>query len=478
VRIKVRRVNGYVLPAVTRMPFRFGIVVMTEVPQIFLRADVEIEGRVGVGVAAEGLVPKWFTKDPATRIEDDRSEMLAAVVTACELCLELEPAPSVFALWHALDEAQLVTTAADGVPPLLAGLGTSLVERAVIDAFCRIGGMAFADALRQDEFGIRVGDLHRELADARPADLLPASPPSRLLVRHTVGLSDPLTESEIPPAERVEDGLPQSLEACIKAYGLKRFKIKLCGDDERDLERLRAIVLVLEKLAPADWSFSLDGNEQFADAAAFRGFWDKGGADRSLAPALERLLFVEQPLRRDIALDEDAARTFRAWPERPPLVIDESDATLESLPLALACGYTGTSVKNCKGVVRGIASACLLESRRRSRPQEAWILTAEDLSTIGPVALLQDLAVVATLGLEHVERNGHHYFAGLSMFSAPVQEAVLRRHGDLYMRAERGYPTLSIRDGAIDIGSVVAAPFGVKPELDPASFAEPAFTVG
>ena len=97
---------------------------------------------------------------------------------------------------------------------------------------------------------------------------------------------------------------------------------------------------------------------------------------------------------------------------------------------------------------------------------------------IGPVALLQDLAVVATVGAEHVERNGHHYFAGLSMFPTGVQDEILRHHGDLYTRGRRGFATLAIRDGAIDVGSVVAAPFGAAVELEPESFAEPAFTVG
>jgi hypothetical protein len=459
--IRLRRVDTYLLPTVTRMPFRFGIAVMTEVPQLFVRAEVEVDGRVEAGIAAEGLVPKWFTKDPATSVEDDRAAMLAVVATACELSVQLEPATSVFALWRALDQAQLEATAADGVPPLLAGLGTSLVERAVIDAFCRDGRTTFADALRGDALGVELEDVHRELVGAKPADLLPKGPRARLLIRHTVGLSDPLTDAEISPAERVDDGLPQSLEACVQAYGLTRFKIKLCGDDERDLDRLRAVVRLLESRASPRWSFSLDGNEQYGDAAVFRDFWDRAAADRSLAPALGRLLFVEQPLRRDIALDRDA-----------------SDATLDSLPLALACGYAGTSVKSCKGVVRGIANACLLEARRRSRPEQTWILTAEDLSTIGPVALLQDLALVATLGLDHVERNGHHYFAGLSMFPTPVQRAVLRHHGDLYTRTEQGYPTLSIRDGGIDVASVLAAPFGLQPDLDPASFGEPAFAVG
>ena len=37
----------------------------------------------------------------------------------------------------------------------------------------------------------------------------------------------------------------------------------------------------------------------------------------------------------------------------------------------------------------------------------------EDLTTVPTVALEQDLALHAALGITHLERNGHHYFAGL-----------------------------------------------------------------
>ena len=58
------------------------------------------------------------------------------------------------------------------------------------------------------------------------------------------------------------------------------------------------------------------------------------------------------------------------------------------------------------------------------------MLTAEDLTTVGPVALQEDLAVVATLGIEHVERNGHHYFRGLSMFPRDAVDPVVAHHED------------------------------------------------
>src|SRR5262249_3450337 len=114
-----------------------------------------------------------------------------------------------------------------------------------------------------------------------------------------------------------------------------------------------------------------------------------------------------------------------------------------------------------KGVFKGVANRCLVAQRQAEGAGRDLLMSGEDLANIGPVALLQDLAVCAALGIESVERNGHHYFAGLSMFPAEVQEDVLRHHGDLYHRGPAAWPTLAIRDGRIQLGSVVAAPFGV-----------------
>ena len=148
------------------------------------------------------------------------------------------------------------------------------------------------------------------------------------------------------------------------------------------------------------------------------------------------------------------------------MIIDESEADLSSLPRALDLGYAGTSHKNCKGIVKGIANACLLEHRRREDSGRELILSGEDLANVGPVALLQDLTVMAALGIEHVERNGHHYFQGLSMWPEDVQEEVLREHGDLYLRHEGGFVTLRIGGGNLDVGSLVDSPFGPKMLLD------------
>ncbi len=182
---------------------------------------------------------------------------------------------------------------------------------------------------------------------------------------------------------------------------------------------------------------------------ALRDFWPK-------------LLFIEQPLHRDVALTP-AANWSVAWPERPPIIIDESDAEIESLPEALALGYAGTSHKNCKGVFKGVANACLLAHRRAAGLPA--MLSGEDLTNVGPVSLLQDLAVQTVLGVTSVERNGHHYFAGLSQFPSAMQAHALVNHGDLYVRSAAGWPRLDVRAGKVSLGSGAARPLRLRARI-------------
>ena len=158
------------------------------------------------------------------------------------------------------------------------------------------------------------------------------------------------------------------------------------------------------------------------------------------------------------------------WAEAPPLIIDESEATLEALPTALKLGYRGTSHKNCKGIVKGIVNACLLAHRRRTEEDPALILSGEDLANVGPVALLQDLVLMAHLGIDHVERNGHHYFRGLSMYPEDVQAQVLADHEDLYKRHADGFATLRIDQGRLNLSSLLAAPFGPASHVEVSRF--------
>jgi hypothetical protein len=173
-------------------------------------------------------------------------------------------------------------------------------------------------------------------------------------------------------------------------------------------------------------------------------------------------------VHRDRALADTVGSELRRWPDRPPLIIDESDGAIGDVPRALDLGYAGSSYKNCKGIVKGIANACLLAARRRRG--EDGVLTGEDLCQLGPLALQQDLAMMALLGIDHVERNGHHYYRGLSMLPRDWQEMILGAHGDLYARHAGGFAHVRIEDGKMSLESINRAPFGVEPRLDVAEF--------
>lgn len=467
----IRIVNGdiHLIDLQTRMPFKYGIATMTRAPHAFVRVRVEIDGSISTGIAADHLPPKWFTKIPDKALEVEIDEMLRSIEHAVQAAIDVR-GESAYEIWKQLEHKQSVWGGEVQFPPLLSNFGTTLVERALVEALAKHHKTTFANLVRTNALGLPLSEFDDRLRGLEPRDLLPASPQQTIIARHTVGLADPLTDDDIPVAEQLNDGLPQSLVACIKYYGLRHFKLKLNGDLQHDLPRLSRITNVLREHATKDFAVTMDGNETFRSPDAFRGYWEQVLASKEVSPVLERLLFIEQPFHRDIALDAKVLAGFRDWKARPATIIDESDSESDSLQRALSLGYCGTSHKNCKGVFRGLQNACLLARLRQVEPNQKFVMSGEDLANIGPVALLQDLAVAATLGVESVERNGHHYFAGLSAFPEAVQQQVLSAHGDLYETSKSGWPTLSIRDGRLDLGTINKAPLGVGFDLDVEQF--------
>jgi hypothetical protein len=460
----------FVLRTRTRFPFRYGIASMTEVPHLFVRTTVTSGGASAVGITAEGLPPKWFTKDPSTTFEQDLPEMLDAIRHAAKTTIACAAEPiCFFDLWREVNQSQFEWAALRGLAPLVAGLGVALVERTVLDGLCRVTATPAHRMVGDNRLGLRLGDIYEELRAVETSDLLPKSPLNACFVRHTIGLADALSPAELAPHEKVDDGLPQDLESSIRAYGLRYFKLKLSGSAERDLDRLGDLGKVLDRQTGGEFHLTIDGNENFEDFDAFRIFWERVASTPDLEEMCHRTLVIEQPVHRDRALTDDAGRALRRWPDRPPIIIDESDGAIGDVPRALELGYAGSSYKNCKGIVKGIANACVLAARRRRG--EAGVLTGEDLCNLGPLAVQQDLAMMAVLGIDHVERNGHHYYRGLSMLPAGWQDALLRDHSDFYAQHSAGFAHLRIVDGKLSLASVNRAPFGVQPQLDVTGFA-------
>jgi len=440
----------------TRMPFKYGIATMTDLPHVFVSATVSIDGRESTGTSADHLPPKWFTKEPDTPVEQEIADMEAAINQALKAAESIQ-ASSPFAFWRQLYDTLM---SPPQFPALLQHFGISLVERAMLDAVCHHHETPLWQMVRDNRPGIDLGSLSPELSGMEPGNFLPKEPLGRVNLRHTVGMADFLRESDIPDQERLEDGLPQSLEACIERYGLREFKLKLSGQAGADLNRLHDIAAVVTERAPEDFSFSLDGNEQFATPGQLFEFGEQVHADAKLDAFFKHLVFIEQPINRKAALSADAPRVDNAWPRDIPIIIDESDGALEDFPRALELGYAGVSHKNCKGVFKGLRNRALIAHHQKQDPARTFLMTGEDLANIGPIALLQDLAVQALLGNASVERNGHHYFKGLSMFPAETNETVLENHPEIYRKGSDGVAYLVADDGRLDLNSINHSPFG------------------
>jgi len=122
------------------MPFRYGIATASEILHLMVRIEFDIDGKRVVGRAADHLAPKWFTKDPATRYEDDAQDLRNAVAAACLFAEGISESDSAFYLWKKLYDAPQPFSPV----PLVHSFACSFVERAAIDAACRATGQTFA----------------------------------------------------------------------------------------------------------------------------------------------------------------------------------------------------------------------------------------------------------------------------------------------------------------------------------------------
>src|SRR4051812_47928526 len=103
--ITLRDAELFRVPLRTRMPFRYGIATMTEVPHVILRLTFDFDGTAQSGLAADHLPPKWFTKDPARALQDEIDEMLV-VIRAAVANARAVRAATPFAFWRELYAAQ------------------------------------------------------------------------------------------------------------------------------------------------------------------------------------------------------------------------------------------------------------------------------------------------------------------------------------------------------------------------------------
>lgn len=448
---QIAEIELYERPVVLRLPFRFGVVTLTQCPQAFVRARIELPGGSSAwGAAAELMAPKWFDKNLALSNEDNFEQLRDVLRLAREAYLIKDRPDSAFGHFARHYDSHLAVSIQHGYNPLLASYGPALIDRAVLDALCRAKQVSFYAAMQANLPGIGSArpefqsiDFDRFLGTLTPASTIQA--------RHTVGLLDAITAADL--TERVDDGLPETLEEVVKVYGHRYFKLKVAGNIAADLARLGAVAAVLNRLTEP-FFISLDGNEQYADAAGVAELLVGMRATPALARLYDAILFIEQPIARKLALDVD----LRTVALGKPVIIDESDGELDTFLQARARGYAGVSSKTCKGLYKSILNAARCAAWNAQRPATPYFMSAEDLTTQAGLSVQQDLALVNLLGITHVERNGHHYVNGMAALPTAEQQDFLNAHPDVYERSH-GAVRLKIKRGRIVLGSLACTGF-------------------
>jgi L-alanine-DL-glutamate epimerase-like enolase superfamily enzyme len=460
--LRVREIEFYEWPYTLRMPFRFGVITVTHGRQVVARARIELpDGSTAWGYAAEALGAKWFDKNPEISDEDNLDQLRRALEIASAL-YRSHGAMTAFGHFAAAYQPQLDQGARDRLPPLVASYGPAMIDRCVLDALGKLLGLSFYQMMRLNLAGMAPGgsvapdlasfDFDKFLAGLRPL--------KSLHVRHTVGLLDPIVAADQAAGTRVDDGLPETLEEVVARYRQRYFKLKVGGDVAKDVARLTAIAQVLDRI-DGPYHASLDGNEQYGDAAQVLALWRAIEAEKKLKRLRESILFIEQPIKRQAALAESIAPLAA----KRPVIIDESDGDLEAFPRARALGYAGVSSKDCKGLYKSLINRARCALWNAQDKRQPYFMSAEDLTTLPGISVQQDMALVALLGLTHVERNGHHFINGMSGRPRGEQIAYLAAHPALYKDAN-GVVRLNIVDGKVDIGSLGCPGFAVGIEPD------------
>lgn len=418
-------------------PFRFGAVVVTEAPQAFVRVEIDVEGfGRAAGVSAEMMMPKWFDKHPAKSPEQTSRDLRDCLDQAASLYQGRRGYDTAFGHHATAYRAQCGWAEDQDLPVLAAGFGPALIDKAVLDALFGALDIGLIDGLRRNVPGLDAR-LTPSLETAAIADFLARlSPEPQVAIRHTIGILDQL------------EG-PGGLADEIAAARLRFFKIKVGGDLPADLDRLRIITQILGRQAP-DFMATLDANEQY-DPDRLEGLIAALSTDPILQKLRWRLLHIEQPFDRRVTFAQPlspAARTI-------PIIIDEADDAYDAFPLAADLGYRGVSSKSCKGIYKALLNAARVDLWNRQAGEARFLISGEDLTCQAGLAVQQDTALIAALGLGHVERNGHHYVAGFGPAPQEEAEAFRRAHPDLY-RIEDGEICLDTRSGFLPTASLFA----------------------
>jgi L-alanine-DL-glutamate epimerase-like enolase superfamily enzyme len=394
-----------------RAPYRFGGKDVDRVTLLNVHCRVSTRaGKRAQGFAAMPMGNVWSFPAPGVPYDTSLAAMKALALRIAGITRGLSGHAHPLDINRLLEPEYLKAAAettremnlSQPVPKLCTLVTASPFDAALHDAFGRLHGRNAFTTSGKDFVRFDLAHyLNHEFRGEYLDQYIPNQPQPRVRMYHSVGASDALTAAELK--SRINDGLPETLEAWIPHDGVTALKIKLNGADlASDVDRVAAIDRVTteaqSKRGLRDWLYSLDFNERCPNVAYLLEF------DRKLrekAPqAFDRVQYIEQPTARDLA--SDRANTMFEAARLRPVVIDESLTGLDALLLAREMGYTGVALKACKGQSQTLLLAAAAQKYKMFR-------CVQDLTCPG-AAFVHSVGIAARIpGVSAIEANAREY---------------------------------------------------------------------
>ena len=397
-----------------RTPLKFGGVPTDRC--VLFNVEVRVETRDGKTATGQGSMPlgnvwafppRYVPFDDSLSAMKQLAELAVAATQACGLCghpLEFSESlePEFLKIADDLSgEMQL----ASAMPKLCTVVTTSPIDAAIHDAFGKANGINSYDGLGESFTSLDVSHFLDDRFQGQYLDRYTArAPKPKMPLYHLIGALDPLTDSDI--AERLDDGLPETLPEWIVADGLTHLKIKLNGDDLAwDVARVLAIDKVTAetqaKRGVERWYYSADFNETCENVEYLLAFLSQ--IEESEPAAFERLAYIEQPTDRD--LKSHPENKMHKAAEIKPVVIDESLTDFETFLLAREQGYSGVALKACKGQSQALLMGAAAAGY-------GMFLAVQDLTCPG-ASFLHSAGLAARIpGVTAIEGNARQFCPG------------------------------------------------------------------
>lgn len=446
----VTSVRLYYLPVRTRVPWKFGNEVLTEVTcaRVCIGLTDTATGTSAQGWGETPLNVQWVWPGGGTLYTDRYEALIKFTTLLAEAWSGFAMRGHAIEIGHEFIEDELgvqldnfnygPNAGKEKVPHLAALVCCSPFDQALHDAYGKLVGLPVYQTYNSGFMSRDLGsylepaeDSQVDFTDQYPEAYLETRPSIRIPAWHAVGGLDALDDSQLT-GEEPDDGYPVTLEKWIERDKLNCLKLKLSGNDAGyDYDRIVAVGKIAERYGVEHLTTDFNCTVKHPDYV--NGIVDRL---RDRHPGIhDKILYIEQPFPYDIEANPIDVRSVSA---RKPLFMDESAHDWRLVRLGRSLGWTGVALKTCKTQTGAILSLCWARSHGMS-------LMVQDL-TNPMLAQIPHILLAAHAGtIMGVETNSMQFYPEASLPEAEVHPGLYRRCG-----------------GCVDISTLKGAGFGYR----------------